>query len=183
MKNHIRNRYKEIRRAIGAAEAEEKSCLAAQVFLDSDLYKNSKIIMLYMPLKNETDTKGIIKKAFEDGKSLVFPVTERESGEITPYFAEKDTCFKKGNFSVFEPYDTQKADPEAIDVVLVPGIAFDKSGNRIGYGKGCYDKFLKNTKSVRVGYCYEAQLCEKIPADSLDEKMDCIITEKGLIEC
>ena len=183
MKNEIRNRYKELRRGISETEVREMSRLAAQVFLDSDLYKNSRIIMLYIPLRNETDTKDIIKKAFEDGKVLVFPITERENGEITPYFAEKDTVFKKGNFSVFEPCDTQMADPEKIDVVIVPGIAFDKSGNRIGFGKGCYDKFLKSTKAVRIGYCYEAQLCEEIPADGLDERMDWIITEKGLIEC
>ena len=183
MKNRIRNRYKEFRRSISETEVREKSRLAAQVFLNSDLYKNSKIIMLYMPLKNETDTGEIIKQAFADGKRLAFPVTERENGEITPYFAESDTAFKKGNFSVFEPCNTQEADPEKIDVVIVPGIAFDKSGNRIGFGKGCYDKFLKGTKAVRIGYCYEAQLCEEILTDSLDERMDWIITEKGLIEC
>ena len=89
----------------------------------------------------------------------------------------------KGAFSVYEPDSAELADINEIDVVIVPGVAFDKSGTRIGFGKGCYDRFLKQISSVKIGFCYEFQICDKIIADEHDINMDYLVTEKGLIKC
>ena len=181
MKNEIRKVYKLKRSSMDKAEVLEKSKKACKIFLKSDLYENAKTIMLYMPLGNETDTTDIINKAFADGKKVAFPVTDEESGEITPCYATAETVFEKGAFSVNEPCGNDVADAEDIEVVLVPGIAFDKNGSRIGFGKGCYDRLLKNTDAVKVGFCYDLQLCDNIPNEQFDIKMDYIITDNGII--
>lgn len=165
------------------AEVVKKSHTASELFLSSDIYKNAKQLMVYMPLGNETDTTDIINAAFRDGKKLVFPVTDLKNGEITPCYATEDTKFEKGAFSVKEPCVKDIADVSKIDVILVPGIAYDKKGARVGFGKGCYDRLLKKTSSIKVGFCYDFQICEKIVAEEHDIKMDYLITESGIIQC
>lgn len=182
-KSEMRNIIKAKRKALTKDEVQQKSKLVENEFLKSDIYKKAESIMLYMPIQNEVDTSGIIKTALSDGKKLVFPVTENGSGKITPFFANSETEFVKGNFSVPEPICSKAAKPEEIDVILVPGIAFDSSGNRIGFGKGCYDKFLSRCTALRVGVCYDFQLCERIAADVHDKKMDYILSENGLTKC
>ncbi len=178
MKNQIRKEMKSIRAAMSKAEVLQKSKAAAECFIKSEIYKKAETIMLYMPLGNETDTSEIIRAAFADRKRIVLPVTDGETGIITPFFYDKDTVLEKGGFSVTEPKNARLAEKSDIDVVIVPGIAFDESGARVGFGKGCYDMFLAGMTAVKVGYCYEFQLCEKISADEHDIKMDCIVTEK-----
>ncbi len=183
MKTEIRKLNKEQRRNMDKYEVEHKSQLAAEYFVASDIYKNSAVIMLYMPLGNETDTSAIINQAFRDGKRVVFPVTDLNSGDITPYYANNNTEFAEGAFSVREPINADIAPAEEIDTVIVPGIAFDRKGARIGFGKGCYDRFLRQFSAVKVGFCYEFQLCDKIYADAHDINMDFLVTENGLTDC
>ncbi len=180
MKNQIRKQNKEKRRAMSKDEAREKSSAAARAFTEWDIYKNSKQIMVYLPLGNETDTKDVVLAAFRDGKRLVLPVTDAKTGIITPCIYEKDTKLIKGAFSVSEPASIVPADMSKTDVVLVPGIAFDKSGNRVGFGKGCYDRLLKDATAIKVGYCYDFQVCDEIPACEYDVKMDFLVTENGI---
>lgn len=180
MKALIRDEMKAKRRNMNKNEVAEKSRKAAQLFLNSGIYKSAKIIMLYMPLGNETDTGEIIRRAFADGKTLVLPVTDEQSGRITPYVLEQDTLLEKGGFSVVEPRNSEPIEKSEIDAVLVPGIAFDKKGARLGFGRGCYDMFLEKMKAVKLGYCYSFQLLDEIPSDSHDIRMDYIITEKEI---
>ncbi|MBO5453205.1 MAG: 5-formyltetrahydrofolate cyclo-ligase [Clostridia bacterium] len=182
MKNLIRKQNKEKRALMTKTEVEEKSKKAASYFLESEIYKNSHVLMLYMPLGNETDTRYIINNAYRDGKKVVFPVTDEKSGEITPFYADENTNFKKGAFCVNEPLCADIADPTDIDLVLVPGIAFDRTGMRVGFGKGCYDGFLKKLSAVKVGYCYNFQLTDKIESEAHDISMDFIVTESGIIK-
>ena len=180
MKNEIRNIYKAKRREMTAEEVAAKSKKACSHFLESDLYRKANVLMLYMPLGKETDTVDIINCAFSDGKKVAFPVTDEASGDITPCYATTQTEFSKGGFSVREPDVKVVAKPEDFDIVIVPGIAFDVQGNRIGFGKGCYDKLLVGTDAVKIGFCYDLQICDNIPTEEFDIKMDYIITEKGI---
>ena len=159
-------------------EVAEKSAVICTHFLSSDVYKNAKTIMLYMPVGNEVDITTIMDAAFRDGKRVVVPVTDAEN-KIAPFYVTETTQFKVGKFSVKEPQNTEFADPKTIDLVAVPGVAFDKSGNRIGFGKGCYDDFLKGINAVKAGVCYGFQICSEILADPHDVKMDYIICENG----
>lgn len=183
MKNQIRKSNKIKRAEMTSFEVKSKSRDAAEKFLSSGLYKSADTIMLYMPLGNETKTEDIIKAAFSDGKKVVFPVTDKSTGEITPYYADKDTEFKCGAFAIYEPHGTEIADAGNVDVFVVPGIAFDKNGARVGFGMGCYDRFLQGCDGIKVGLCYDFQICRQIVADEHDIKMDYIVTESRIINC
>ncbi len=181
-KNEIRVLNKKKRSEMSKSEAEVKSQAAEKMFLESEIYKIADAIMVYKPLGNETDTSNIIKQIFKDGKKACFPVTNPQSGEIIPYYADENTPFEKGSFSVYEPQTTCVADPKEIDVVIVPGIAFDRNGTRVGFGKGCYDRFLNKTNAVKVGFCYGFQISDGICADKHDVAMDYIVSESGIIK-
>ena len=183
MKSEIRKINKIKRAAMDGGEVTQKSNAASKLFLASSLYENAKHIMLYKSLGNETDTTDIINAAFRDGKIVYFPVTDAQSGEITPCFATNETEFVKGAFSVSEPANTEVADVGEIELILVPGIAFDKKGARVGFGKGCYDRLLQNSSAIKVGFCYDFQLCEEIPSEQHDVTMDYIVTETRIINC
>ncbi len=182
-KQEIREQNKTLRRQMNRIDAETKSQAAAEAFLKSEVYGTSKQIMLYMPLGNELDLTAVKNTALADGKRVVLPVTEKNSGIITPICVGENTVFEKGSFSVMEPQSTATADMARTDVVLVPGIAFDKGGARVGFGKGCYDMLLERYSGIKIGVCYEFQLQSKIPADLHDVRMDYILTESGLEKC
>ncbi len=182
-KNELRKINKEKRRSLLKETVIEKSKKASEFFLDSDIYKKAKVIMLYYPLGNETDTSDIFKKAQEDNKTVVYPITDVKTNELTAVIADNETKFSKGGYSVFEPKSKNVVDKSLIDVVIVPGIAFDKSGYRVGFGKGCYDRFLENINAIKIGFCYDFQITDKILVDEYDICMNYLICEDGLVSC
>lgn len=181
-KEELRKINKAKRNEMKPCDVEEKSKNTAKSFIKSEIYKNAKVIMLYYPLGNETDTLYVFKKALNDNKTVVFPVTDVVTNELTAVRADNNTQFSKGAYSIFEP-DVKKVYDEKIDVVIVPGIAFEKSGWRVGFGKGCYDRFLKKIDAVKVGFCYDFQVVDTIENDSFDIKMDYLVSESGMIVC
>lgn len=183
MKNKIRQECKQKRAEMKQQEVLKKSLSATKLFLESDIYRNSKNIMLYMPLRNEISTLEIIKSAHKDNKTVLVPITDRESFQITAHKINEDTEFTKGVFSLTEPKGQDVYDVRKIDTIIVPGVAFDIRGARVGFGKGCYDKFLENASATLVGYCYDFQLYDKIETEEFDIRMDYILTEKEIIVC
>lgn len=178
-KSDVREFNKTKRSGMEKEVVKEKSESISKFFLSSEFYKNAGCIMLYLPLGNEVDLTKIIIAAFADNKKVILPVTNETTGEITPCEITKVTEYLVGAFGVTEPQNAKKADESEIDVVVVPGIAFDKKGARVGFGKGCYDSFLKNVSATKIGVCYDFQLCDDIEVQEHDICMDCIITEKG----
>ena len=89
----------------------------------------------------------------------------------------------KNKFGILESSDTDYADPETLDLIIVPGVVFDQNLSRIGYGKGFYDNFLSSIKKsvLKVGVCYDFQLYDNIPTSKNDIKMDLIVTEKRTV--
>lgn len=183
MKEELRKQYKLLRLKISDDYKKEKSLNASDIFLRHELYNGSRIIMSYKPLGKEIDTELIMNRAYRDGKKIILPVTDYDTGIITPCYADESVDFIKGAFSIEEPLEKIAADINDADVVLVPGIAFDRAGNRIGFGKGCYDMLLKNYKGIKIGYCYKFQIADYIPSDEYDIKMDYILCEEEIIIC
>lgn len=181
MKQIIRNNIKQIRKNMAETDVKKLSYMASEIFLESDVYKNSKVIMCYMPLKGEADTSFIMEKAFLDGKKVAVPVTHPVGLDISPYYITEKTEYKKGSFSVKEPIGESVAEKEDIDLIIVPGVAFDKRGVRLGFGKGCYDRFLEDFKGIKVGFSLGFQIYDEIPSEKHDVKMDYIVTENGII--
>lgn len=182
MKNEIRQEMKKKRKSLTKEEITDFSDKMCSFFLKSPLYKENKNIMIYYPCFNEADTFNIKEFCIYDNKNLIYPVCDEKTSIITPVLANRESEFKKGGFSVFEPCNEKEFEKEKIDVIIVPGLAFSKNGDRIGFGKGCYDRFLEGTKAKKIGFCYSFQLLD-FKGDKNDVLMDFIITEEGIISC
>ena len=144
-------------------------------------YKDAALVMIYLNLPAEAPTDELVELIRKDGKKLCTPVTE--GNLITPVMIFDDTTYKTGAFGVREPEKIIKADIDKIDIVITPGLLFDKTGSRCGYGKGCYDLFFQKSNTIKVGLSFDKQLISAFPTELHDVKMDYIVTEKGLIAC
>ena len=142
--------------------------------------------MFYYPLKREVNLLGAIREALKQ-KRVCFPVIDLKEGNLIPYEVKdlaKDLV--KGPLEIMQPDRERAREVELrdIDVVIVPGLAFDRKKNRLGRGKGFYDRFLKrlDKKTRRVGVAFDFQLIPSVPAHPpQDEKVDLVVTESTCI--
>lgn len=175
-KKEIRNRIRRIRESMSCSEIEEKSLKITEKTAAQSWFSEAQTVMSYISIKNEIDTSYLNRKIVESGKKLLFPVIENEEIKaVAVDGADYTTAVKK--FGVIEPENGRELDKNEIDLVIVPGVAFDREGNRIGFGKGYYDRFLKGYRGKKAALCYDFQIVEKIESEEHDEKVDIIISE------
>ena len=158
----------------------QKSRLVCQNFINSELYKKSDFIMLYKSIGNEVCTGTLFESILGDKKRVAVPDTLKD-GSILPVEVFADTEYKKGIYNIPEPIIRKPADKNEIDALIIPGVAFDRTGNRIGFGAGCYDKFLNGISAIKIGFCYDMQIIDHIDSEPFDIKMDYVISENGII--
>ena len=182
-KSKLRQKYLYKRNIVQNEIANELSDRIYNNLLTIDIlrYKN---IFLYKHFKKEVRTDKIIKYLLNNNTNVYLPICYTDNlqmsfGQIFNLKSE----LKKNNYGIEEPA-VQSDEKTTIDCIIVPGIVFSKSGNRIGFGCGYYDKFLNSHKQCfKIGLCYEFQLYEEIPTESFDVPMDIIVTENRIIEC
>jgi len=141
-------------------------------------FQRARSIFIYNSLSDEVSTTAFIEK-WEDRKDFYLPVVDGNDLFFCKY--SKDTAYKKSSLGVFEPNGESLKDHSEIDIIIVPGVAFDRKMNRMGRGKGYYDRFLAGFKAKKIGICFDYQLFDDIPCDRNDIKMDIIISENDLI--
>ena len=179
-KCELRKRLKAERAALDMSDAEKKSAAICAHLISSDIFKNASAVMLYLPIKNEVETTPLIEKAFLEKKTVLVPHTEEDN--IFPVILKKDGILLTGAYNIKEPKDRVIWDGK-IDLCIVPGVGFDMRGARIGFGKGCYDRFFKRYNMKKAGFAYSFQIADKIDAEPHDIFMDIIVTEEGLFYC
>ena len=169
---------------VGEIEKEimEKSNRIKSNLFNLESYKKSKTAMFFVSFSSEANTHDMIKESI-GRKTVIAPKVVQN--EIEPsVIIDLDSLIPSGKFGILEPIEIMKIAYKNIDLVLVPGIAFDKEGHRIGYGFGYYDKFLKKVpKAVKIGLCFDFQLADKVPREEHDMQVDFIVTEERVIEC
>lgn len=159
----------------------DKQIQAAAVFEKIEKleeFQNAKNILVYWSMPDELSTHNFVIK-WSRKKQMLLPVVKDDEMLIKP-FSSKDEL-KQGSLGIWEP-DAQKEFLHSIDLVIVPGMAFDKNKSRLGRGKGYYDKYFVNKNIVKIGVGFDFQLLEKIPTATFDIKMDKIITKSTTIE-
>lgn len=134
-------------------------------------------IMMYHSLPDELYTHDFLRK-WSDRKRFYLPRVNGVELEILPY---EESRLELGSFHIEEPTGNDTIDPSQIEVVIVPAVAYDRKGKRLGRGKGFYDRFLKNTKATKIGVGYEFQLLEEVPSEAHDVSMDIVITQRSTI--
>lgn len=140
----------------------------------------SRNILMYCSLADELPTMSTLNRWRATGKQVYLPRVNGEFLDIMPYDPE---CMEKGAFGINEPASGIKVSPETIDMVVVPGMAFDCEGNRLGRGRGFYDRLLSGMKStvITVGVGYDFQLLDHVPVDEHDMKLDYVATPSCII--
>jgi len=176
----------------------------AALLRSSSLWSGCQTLFVFLSMNTEIDTMPVIKAAFEDGKKVFAPKADlKDSGELV--FCQvfsPDGPWKKGAFGILEPEDHEciQADPDCtimqkniithaeLDnfpvLILTPGLAFDREGNRLGRGKGYYDRFFdkldkENKRYMAIGFCMDFQLEKKVPAGDYDKKVHGVLTGKN----
>ena len=148
---------------------------------DMTEYKKASTVMIYLSIEGEAPTDEIVKSMLTDGKKVCVPVTNGRN--MTPAEVDENTVYVKGAFGVRVPSKIKAVEKYDIDIVITPGLLFDRQGTRCGYGKGCYDFFLEGFTGVKMGICFACQLVNAFPSEKHDVKMDYVITEKGVVVC
>jgi 5-formyltetrahydrofolate cyclo-ligase len=166
----------ERRNALAAGEIAKRSKSIQQFVLDSKEFKSAKIIGAYYAFGSEVKTDAIIEQARALGKKIALPSVEGD--RLTFYELSTGKYLVKGRFGIMEPLPYGLVDK--IDLLVVPGIAFDRKGYRLGYGKGYYDKFLARKKIASIGLGYSFQLLDRLPTGKYDKKLDAIAAEDGI---
>jgi 5-formyltetrahydrofolate cyclo-ligase len=169
-KNEIRQLIKNKREALDPAEKEKlDKDIILKINENSD-FKAANTILVYMSHKNEVD---IID--FTNNKNLVLPRVNNENLDL--YLIESLDDLEEGAYGIMEPKTTcKKVLPDDIDLALIPGVAFDKKGHRIGFGKGYYDRLETKLTCKKIGIAYDFQIVDEIPFESHDLPVDLLIT-------
>lgn len=184
-KNEIRKKILNIRNNMTNEQVLEKSSIIMNKLIASEEYKKSKTVFIYMDFKNEVTTSKLIKSMIEEGKRVVIPYTDTINTVIIPVeLQDIENDLKISPFGYMEPKKEKiiPVDPKEFDLIIVPGVVFDKRLNRIGFGKGYYDRILINKRHdvKAVAVAFELQVLDEIPFEEHDVKMDMIITEENI---
>ena len=177
-KDEIRE-YMKIRRRNLTQEFIDSASLSIEGAAISKI-QDKNTVMVYISAFKEPDTYGIIDKLRNLGIRIAVPVSDTDTCTITPSVLTSVHDMQKGAYGIYEPRIVIPISPEEIDAVLIPGVAFGISGERLGFGKGYYDRFLAEFHGLKIGICYDFQVMDNLPVDKHDVKMDLIITEKGI---
>lgn len=169
---------------LSPAELRERGQLAQQRLIHSAEFAAAGVVALYAPIRNEVDTDDLFQVALLAGKKVIYPAV---SGKILVFRQiNGNTDLQQGSFGIREPKEScPHIDPVEADLIVVPGVAFDVSGRRVGYGQGYYDRALHHLEhsGKLVGICFEFQLVPEIVAEPHDVLMDRVVTERQLIRC
>lgn len=172
------------RNASNEVELSQLSLIIQDYILASDLFANAKTLMTYLSYPKEVQTDNIVKNAFVQGKTISIPVCIQKETDLLPCIISDIDQVDIGYFGLREPKKEFRnpIEESKLDLIIVPGVVFDKKGNRIGHGKGYYDNFLSKIpiSTPIIGLAYDFQITDKIwDVDSWDVPMRGIITESG----
>ncbi len=176
-KSDIRRKIKALRTMLSD---EDKNSAAEEVF--EQLEKTAAFlladkILMYHSLPDELQTIAFLKK-WGSRKKFFLPRVNGVNLDILPYDQSR---LELGSFQIEEPTGDDLTDPAEIELIIVPAVAFDRNGNRLGRGKGFYDRLLQTTRATKIGVGYDFQLFEEIPAEPHDVPMDMVITQRHYI--
>lgn len=171
-KGKLRKLVKARVKAISFAEREKRATALLRAVWEHPAFKQVQNVLLFWPLPDEINTIPLIEHAYAVGKTIFLPVVVGDDLVIKPY---NPMAMKPGAFGILEPQG-DPVSPVQLDLVIVPGVAFDAAGNRMGRGKGFYDRLLAGNSATTIGVCYAEQYYLSIPTDPHDVPLNDVIT-------
>jgi 5-formyltetrahydrofolate cyclo-ligase len=182
-KTGLRSKYLYYRNSLSPKEVKDCSDAIFKRIVNLDVYKDAKHIFCYMSMFNEVDTYNFIKEAIKEGKIVGIPKIENKDMNFFKLESIKDVA--EGYCKILEPTSDSIITPCKGDLIIVPGIVFDETGYRIGYGGGFYDRYISNNVNDEIsliGVAYSIQLVAEVPKADYDQQLNYLATEKEFIE-
>jgi len=187
-KKILRKEILEKRNNINLVKKEEMDKKILERFYESKYYKEAEKIFIYISYDSEINTKVIINRALKDKKKIYVPRTEFKTRHMDAVEITTLDNLVESKYGILEPKTEEPhIDPNEVDLIVVPGVAFDRNGGRMGYGAGFYDRYFKKInkenidKIVKLALAYELQILDKVPMNAQDVPVDYIITENEFI--
>jgi len=189
-KTELRRRMRSIRDGLSPDVRGYASDLICRRLINQSIFVFSKHVFSYVSMGSEVDTRGIVKAALDRGKVISIPLTKWSNGRLVPtriYSLNEVGVDESGIPAPVVRMPDRYIDPGEIDLTLVPGVAFDVEGNRLGYGAGFYDRFLAAAGNdiIACGLAFDCQVLTsgQIPVEGFDVRVSYLITESRFIDC
>ncbi len=182
-KGFVRKQILNCRRQLDLSLYADLSHQVQRQLINSEPFISARTLALYSPINNEVATEHVFAVATELGKQVYYPRVVGEELEFLEVCSIDELM--PGSFGVGEPGIGEKISVAELDLLVVPGVAFDVRGHRLGYGRGYYDRQLsrKTAGTISVGLCFKIQLCDLLPTEQHDQALDYIATETEFIPC
>jgi len=187
-KKELRKKVQEIRDSL---DPEQRRLLSAEIgenLWSIPEFNQAETLLFFLSFRSEVDTKPMILRALEEKKAVCVPCTDMENkAMMASRIMNLDGDLRMGNYNILEPREEclRPVPPQRIDAVLMPGVAFDLTGGRLGYGGGYYDRFLErcSPSCLLIALCFELQIVEHVPCADHDIHIHKIVTENRVIDC
>lgn len=188
MKKELRKKIIAARKDLSREVVEAKSTAIFQKILSLEQYQKAGVIMTYLSIRNEVETEPFIIKAMFEGKRIVIPVCQKETTTILPAEVKNyPEDLEPRTWGILEPKPSKlyPIDPREIDLIIIPGVAFDEQGNRLGYGAGYYDRFLPRLRSdvLKIAPAFDLQIQPNVYEGEHDQPVDVVVTETRFLKC
>ena len=187
-KKHLRKKITAYRDSISDETRTVKDQSIAARLYEVKAFSENRATLFYAAFRSEVRTEHLIRQSLSDNRITSLPRVDKTNELLRLYQIGNWSELAPGSWGILEPDEdkTKEIGIDDIDIVLAPGVAFDENCNRLGYGKGYYDKLLcskKGLKPLVIGLAYEEQIVDALPCYPHDIKMDMIITDKRIITC
>jgi 5-formyltetrahydrofolate cyclo-ligase len=180
VKKQLRQQIRDRMAAIRAADLQVRSAAACRLLFETDEYRRADVIMIFLSTTHEVDTSSIAIQAWRDSKRVLAPRVSWEQRRLLPVEIKSlTTDVEPGQMGIRQPAEGMPVPVLDIDLVVVPGLAFDERGNRLGRGRGFYDRFLshKDLQAVACAVALEEQVVPEVPVGEFDKRMDMLVTD------
>ncbi len=183
-KKSLRNQLRQLLREITAEQWQQESHAAAQRLAATEAFEEASAIMIFLPILYEIDARPLALRAWQMGKTVAIPLVEQGSKRLTPVIVNSlEEPMDVDAYGLCSPRNPEPLPVEMLDLVVVPGLGFDRQGRRIGRGGGFYDRFLseKEFHGTACGFAVHQQVIKEIPADPRDVNMNMLVTDQELL--
>jgi 5-formyltetrahydrofolate cyclo-ligase len=181
VKNELRQHFRKLLAAMPPVELQAKSAQVCEKLAGSSEYAKAEIVLVFLSLPTEVDTTPLVLRAWQDRKRVLAPKVSWEQRRMLPVeIRSLSHDLTTTQLGIREPTTGPPIPIALIDLVIVPGLAFDEQGNRLGRGRGFYDRFLAHPefRGVSCALVFEEQITESVPANALDVRVDMVVTDQ-----
>ena len=177
-KKQLRKQIRERKKEFSLPEKIKLSKPIFEKIEKEELFKEAKVVLLYYSMDDEVYTHDFVEKHYKT-KTILLPCVDGDDLILRQYLGIES--MKAGEqFGILEPLGKEFNDLEKIDLMIIPGVAFDKEKNRLGRGRGFYDRLLKTVNATKIGVCFDFQVVAQVPTEDFDVKMDVVISTTNI---